>query len=102
MQYKDLIKGEIYIAPFNWSSSQKCRGVLFQYDEEGSACLKGPHISATGEYHSDGTYITDYKTKSHYEIPTEEEKRWLLACMREGKTISKEEALKHYCNYQIY
>lgn len=52
LQEKDLIEGEIYVIPFEYSG-QVVRGVVFQYMGN---LGRGPSVDALGRYHKDGTY----------------------------------------------
>lgn len=92
-----LIAGEIY-SSFNTNKKPEHNPYIFQSKESGKTTYT--HRIVNGRYAENegfGETICAY-----LKLATEEEKQWLLACIKEGKFIPKKEALKHYCNYQIY
>ena len=83
IKQEGLIKGEIYKAP-------NIAGSIFMYDSGTTAtyCI-GQHL--TTFIKNDSSFTTDVK---RYTLANEEDKKWLLACIKADRFIEKEQALK--------
>lgn len=59
-------------------------------------------IRREGGYHENYGWCYYKDNNRSYRIATDEEREWLDVCIAAGRMICKEDALKNYCNYQIY
>jgi hypothetical protein len=97
LKVSQLVGGEIY-SSFNTDKKSEHNPYIFQCRESGKA--KYSHRIVDERYSENEEF--GETIASHLKLATDDEKQWLRVCIEVGKFIPKEEALKHYCNYQIY
>jgi hypothetical protein len=94
MKREECTIGEIY--EYSWLIKGGKRSVILLFDNPTSN--SNTIVIQEEKFKTNG----NFSYECDFQEATQEEKTWLWACIREGKFIPREEALKHYYSHQIY